>query len=156
MKGKGIFESFFFFSSTLPSLLSSIASIISWVQLLSRVQLFVTPRAAAHQASLSIANSPTPRACSNSYPLSQLCHPAISYSVVPLSSPLQSSSFYNKISILREKNGMNLWLPGEKAWGELQNLGIWVHHLKGTAGISVTHLKSISYYDTRTLVGKTC
>ena len=34
--------------------------------------------------------SPTPGACSNSYPLSQWCHPTISPSVVPFSSYLQS------------------------------------------------------------------
>ena len=34
--------------------------------------------------------SPAPRACSNSCPLSQWCHPTISSSVVPLSSCLQS------------------------------------------------------------------
>ena len=34
--------------------------------------------------------SPTPRACSNSCPLSQWCHPAISSSVVPFSCCLQS------------------------------------------------------------------
>ena len=34
--------------------------------------------------------SPTPRACSNSYPLSQWCHPTISSSVVPFSSHVQS------------------------------------------------------------------
>ena len=34
--------------------------------------------------------SPTPRACSNSCPLSWWCHPTISSSVVPLSSCLQS------------------------------------------------------------------
>ena len=34
--------------------------------------------------------SPTPRACSNSCPLSQLCHPTISSSVVPFSSCLPS------------------------------------------------------------------
>ena len=35
-------------------------------------------------------SSPTPRACSNSCPLSQWCHPTISSSVVPFSSCLQS------------------------------------------------------------------
>ena len=35
--------------------------------------------------------SPTPRACSNSCPLSRWCHPTISSSVVPFSSHLQSS-----------------------------------------------------------------
>ena len=34
--------------------------------------------------------SPTPRACSNSCPLSQWCHPTISSSAVPFSSCLQS------------------------------------------------------------------
>ena len=34
--------------------------------------------------------SPTPGACSNSCPLSQWCHPTISFSVVPFSSCLQS------------------------------------------------------------------
>ena len=34
--------------------------------------------------------SPSPRACSNSYPLSWWCHPTISSSVVPFSSCLQS------------------------------------------------------------------
>ena len=34
--------------------------------------------------------SPTPGACSNSYPLSPWCHPTISFSVIPFSSHLQS------------------------------------------------------------------
>ena len=34
--------------------------------------------------------SPTPRACSNSHPLSRWCHPTISSSVVPFSSCLRS------------------------------------------------------------------
>ena len=34
--------------------------------------------------------SPTPRACSDSCPLSQWCHPTISFSVVPFPSCLQS------------------------------------------------------------------
>ena len=59
----------------------------SLVQLLSRVQLFVTPWTAAHQSSLSITN---PRACSNSCPWIQWCHPTISSSVVPFFSCLHS------------------------------------------------------------------
>ena len=51
--------------------------IFSLVQLLSRVQLFVTPW--MQHAS----PSPTPGVCSNSCPLSQWCHPTISSSVVP-------------------------------------------------------------------------
>ena len=58
---------------------------VNVVQLLSHVQLFVTPWTAAHRA-LSI----TPRVYSNSYPLSQWCHPTISSSVIPFSSCPQS------------------------------------------------------------------
>ena len=50
------------------------------VQSLSCVQLFVTPWTAARTS---------PRACSNSCPLSWWCHPNISSSVVPFSSCLQ-------------------------------------------------------------------
>ena len=57
------------------------------VQLLSRVQLFETPRTAVGQASLSITNS---QVYSNSCPLSWWCHPTISSSVGPFSSHLQS------------------------------------------------------------------
>ena len=48
--------------------------------------------------------SPTPRVCSNSSPLSWWCHPAISSSVVPFSSCLQSfpeSGFFSNESALR-------------------------------------------------------
>ena len=60
---------------------------ISSVQSLSFVRLFATPWTAAHQASLSTTNS---RSYSNSCPLSQWCHPTISFSVIPFSSQLQS------------------------------------------------------------------
>ena len=59
----------------------------SSVQSLSRVWLFVIPWTAANQASLSITNS---QSCSNSCPLGQWGHPAITSSVVPFSSCLQS------------------------------------------------------------------
>ena len=49
--------------------------------------LIVTPRTAAHHASLSITS---PGDCANSCPLSWWCHPTISFSVVPFSSCLQS------------------------------------------------------------------
>ena len=60
--------------------------IISSVQLLSRVQLFVTPRIAACQASLSITNF------QSSLRLTSIewCHPAISSSVIPFFSCPQS------------------------------------------------------------------
>ena len=56
----------------------------SSVQLLSHVQFFATPWAAAHQVSLSITNS--------SCPLSSWCHPTILFSVISFSSCLQSFS----------------------------------------------------------------
>ena len=58
---------------------------ISSVQSLSRVQLFATPWTARLPCP-----SPTPRACSNSFPSSQWCHPTVSSSVIPFSSCLQS------------------------------------------------------------------
>ena len=58
------------------------------VQSLSCVQLFTTPWTAACQASLSFS---IPRVCSNSCPLSQWCHPTISFSAVPFSSCPQPS-----------------------------------------------------------------
>ena len=60
----------------------------SSVQSLSCVQLFVTPKTASCQASLSITT--IPGAYSNSCPSSWWCHPTSSSSVIPLSSCLQS------------------------------------------------------------------
>ena len=57
------------------------------VQLLGHVQLFANPWTLAYWPSCP---SPSPRACSNSWPLSRWCHPTISFSVVPFSFCLQS------------------------------------------------------------------
>ena len=47
--------------------------------------------------------SPSPGACSNSCPLSQWCHPTISFSVIPFSSCLQSfpasGSFFSELAL---------------------------------------------------------
>ena len=53
--------------------------------------------------------SPAPRACSNSYPLSQWCHPTISSSVVPFSSRLKSfpASGSFLVSHFFESDGQN-------------------------------------------------
>ena len=59
------------------------------VQSLCCDQLFATPWIAAQQASLSRPLL-SPRACSNSCPLSRWCHPTISSSIVPFSSCPQS------------------------------------------------------------------
>ena len=66
------------------------------VQLLSRVQILVTPWTAAHQASLS---SPTSGVCSNSCPLSQWCHPTI-LSVITFSFSSCLQSFPASVSFL--------------------------------------------------------
>ena len=72
----------------------------SSVRSLSRVRLFATPWIAAHQASLP---SPVPGVHSDSRPLSQWCHPAISSSVIPFSScPLSfPASVFSNESTLR-------------------------------------------------------
>ena len=57
------------------------------VQSLSHVRLFVTQ---GLQHARPPCPSPTPRAYSNSFPLSRWCHPTISSSVVSFSSRLQS------------------------------------------------------------------
>ena len=55
---------------------------LSSVHSLSHVQLFVTPW---KEHARTLCPSQTPRACSNSCPLSQWCHPAISSSVISFS-----------------------------------------------------------------------
>ena len=86
--------------------------------------------------------SPTPRACSNSCPSSQWCHPTISSSVVPFSSCLQSfpasgsfpiSPFFASggqstgVSALASVLPMNIqdWSPLEwTGWISLQSKGL--------------------------------
>ena len=59
----------------------------SLVQLLSRVWLFATHES---QHARPPCPSPTPRVYPNSCPLSQWCHPAMSFSVIPFTSCPQS------------------------------------------------------------------
>ena len=75
---------FCFYESSMHICIST--NTISSVQSLSHVRLFVTPRTAAHQASLSITPGVYPNPC----PLSWWCHPSISSSVIPFSSCPQS------------------------------------------------------------------
>ena len=113
---------------------------ISSVQSLSRVQLFATPWNAAHQASLSITNCRSPP---NPCPLSQWCHPTISFSVIPFSSRLQSflASGSFQISQLFASGGQSIgvsasalvlpmntqdWSPlGWTGWISLQSKGLF-------------------------------
>ena len=60
------------------------------VQFSSVTQSCMTLRLHGLQHTRHPCPSPTPRACSNSCPLSQWCHPTISSSVVPFSSCIQS------------------------------------------------------------------
>ena len=102
----------------------------------------MTPWTAARQASLSIMGL-APRACSDSCPLSQWCHPTISSSVVPFSSCLQSfpasesfpmSQFFASggqsigVSASTPVLPMNNqgWFPlGWTGWISLQSKGLW-------------------------------
>ena len=66
---------------------SAVCDTVALLLLFSRVQLSVTPWTTAHGLP---GPSLSPRACSNSCPSSQWCHPTISSSVIPSSSCLQS------------------------------------------------------------------
>ena len=78
------------------------------VQLLSRVQLFVTP--GLHQVRLPCP-SPSPGACSNSCPLSESCHPAISSSVHPL---LLLPSVFPNLRVFSKESALHIRWP--KYW----------------------------------------
>ena len=67
-----------------PSALFNLHAKFISVQMLSRVQFFVTLWTVARQA---CCPSPISRVYSNTCPLNQWCHPTISSSVVPFSSP---------------------------------------------------------------------
>ena len=107
------------------------------VQSLSCVWFFVTPWTAARQSSCP---SPSPRACSNSCPVSRWCHPTISSSVLPFSSCPQSfpaSGSFPKIWLFTS-GGQNIgtsasvlpmniqgWFPlGLTGWISLQSKGL--------------------------------
>ena len=111
----------------------------SSVQSLSRVRLFATPQTAAHQSPYPL---PVPGVYSNSCPLSQWCHPAISPSVIPFSSCPQSlpASGYFPMSQLFPWGGPSIgvsasasflpkksqgWSPSEwTGWISLQSKGL--------------------------------
>ena len=108
------------------------------VQLLNRVPLFSTPWTYARLP----CPSPSPRACSNSYPFSQWCHPTISSSVVPFFSCLQffpvSGSFLMSWFFASGDQGIGVsasasvlpmnvqyWFPlGWTGWISLQSKGL--------------------------------
>ena len=119
--------------STLP------ATWFSSVQLLSRVRLFVTPRIAAHQASLSIANSqspPKPMSIESVMPSNHLilCRPLLllpsifpSIRVFPRSQFFASGGQSIGVSASTSVLPMNTqdWSPlGWTGWISLQSKGL--------------------------------
>ena len=68
------------FQPRLPYWTLSSLTVVVLVQLPSRAWLLTTPWTAAHQASLSFTVS---WSWSNSYPLSQWCHPTLSFYAAP-------------------------------------------------------------------------
>ena len=107
---------------------------ISLVQSLSRVWLFVTPLTAACQGPCP---SPTPRVHANPCPLSQWCHPTISFSAISFSSWSQSlpASGSSQMSQLFASVGQSIGvsastsvLPGlisfRMDWFSLQSKGL--------------------------------
>ena len=113
---------------------------ISSVQLLRHVRLFVTQWTAAHQASLCIANSWSLLKLTS---IELVCHPAISSSVVPFSSCLQSfaasgafqmSPFFasggqsigvSASASVLPMNIQDLFPLGWTGWISLQSKGLW-------------------------------
>ena len=115
---------------------------ISSVQFSSVAQSCLTLRPRGPQHTKPPCPSPTPRAYTNSCPLSQWCHPTISSSVVPFSSHLQSfpasgsfqmSQFFTlggqsiEVSASASVLPMNIqnWFPlGLTGWISLQSKGL--------------------------------
>ena len=97
--------------------------------------------------------SPTPRAYSNSCPLSQWCHPTISSSVIPFSSHLQcfpaSGSF--QVSLLFTSGGQNI---GVSASASVLPVSIqdWFH--SGWTGWIFLQSKGLSRVFSNTTVQK--
>ena len=106
----------------------------SSVQLLSRVRLFVIPWITARQASLSTTNSQNSlSSCS----LSQWCHPAISSSVVLLSSCPQS--FPESGSFLMSQ----LFSSGGQSIGALASALVLPMNIQGWFPLGLTGLISL-------------
>ena len=123
---------------------------ISSVQLLSCVQLFATPWTVVCQASCP---SPTPRACSNSCPSSQWCHPTISSSVIPFSSCLQSflASESFPVSWLFTSGGQNIKVSASASVLPM-NIQDWF--LLGSTGLISLESKGLSRVFSNTTVQK--
>ena len=129
----------------------------SSIQSLSRVWLLVTPWIAARLASQA---SPTPGVHSNSCSLNQWCHPTISSSLVPFSSPLQSFPAWGsfQMSQLFASSGQSIavcvstsilpmniqdWFPlGWTGWISLQSKG-FSRVYSNTVELELVYLNSL-------------
>ena len=97
--------------------------------------------------------SPTPRACSNSCPWSQWCHPTISSSVVPFSSCPQSSPAWGSflMSQLFESAGQSI---GASASASVLPMNIWDRFPLGWTGWISLQSKGLSRVFSNTTVQK--
>ena len=98
---------------------------VAVVQSLSRVWLFATH---GLQPNKLPCPSPSPIADSNSFPLSQWCHPTISSSVIPLSSCLQSFPASESIPMSRlfASGGQSIGATSRIPWKSIHCLQL--HH----------------------------
>ena len=121
------------------------------VQLLSCVQLFVTPWTAAFQA--SVLASLSPQVCSNLCPLSQWCHPTIWSSVTPFSSCPQSLSASGSfpMSGLFAPGGQNI---GASASASVLPMNIQDWFPSGLTGLTSLQSKGLSRVFSNTTVQK--
>ena len=103
------YESYLLFSCKSYTVNNSLkTNLVSLVQLFSRVRL-MWPHGLQHTR--LPCPSPTPRACSNSCPLSQWCHPTISSSFIPFSSCLQ---IFPSIRVFSNESALRIRWP--KYW----------------------------------------
>ena len=114
--------------------------VVAVVQLLSRVLLFMTHKL---QHSRLLCLSLSPWVCSNSYPLSQWCHPTISSCVTPFSSCPQSfpASGSFPISQLLESGGQSI---GASASASVLSMNIQGRFLLGLTDLISLQSKGLS------------
>ena len=104
--------------------------------------------------------SPTPGACSNSYPSSQWCHPTISSSVIPFSSCLQScpASRSFQMNQFFASGGQSIGVPASVSvlpmniqdWFPLGLTGLISLQFKGLSRVfSKTTVQKHQFFDTR-------
>ena len=78
--------------------------------------------------------SPSPKACSNSSPMSQWCHPTISHSVIPFSSCLQSFLASGSFPMSR------LFTSGGQTTGASASVSVFSMNIQGWFPLRLTGL----------------